>query len=213
MKFDFSIVKERKGYGVLLGLIKVIAYAVYDLDYIGKENIPKRGGFVLAANHISFSDPAVIMAGCPRQCHFMAKNDLLDIPVFGRLLAYMNAFPVKRGMSDVSAVSYAKRVVQSGFVLGIFPEGRRNKNTSPQSGKSGAAYIVKTTGADVLPVSIYRKPGGRRLRPRLTVRFGPLIPFSQFGFGEQYRKEEIRAAAERIMREITELWEKEHEKS
>ena len=91
-------------------------------------------------------------------------------------------------------------------MLGIFPEGSRIKDASPKRAKNGVSYLAAKTKADVLPVSIYKAPGGRKLRPQITIRFGKLIKNSELGFSEEYSQQKIRESSEKIMSAITALW-------
>lgn len=210
MKYEFSDPKERRTYYFFRDLAKGLMRFRYDLRYQGAENLPKEGGFIIAANHITFIDPVMIMAGCQRQCHFMAKSELFTKPVFGEFLAFMNAFPVKRESSDATALAFAEKIINKGWILGIFPEGARSKDMKPKRARTGAAYLAYKTGADVVPVSLYRVPGENNLRPIVSIRFGKLIKNEEFGFTDNYSPSAVREAAKRIMNEIVSLWEKGH---
>ena len=206
MKFDFSAPRESRLYDVFRPLAKGFISLRYCVTSFGEENIPQKGAFILAANHISALDPVMIISHCPRTLHFMAKDELFKNPVFASFLKKMNVFPVKRQTSDKRALEFAKRIISSGWVLGIFPEGSRIKDASPKRAKNGVSYLAAKTKADVLPVSIYKAPGGRKLRPQITIRFGKLIKNSELGFSEEYSQQKIRESSEKIMSAITALW-------
>lgn len=210
MKYDFSEPKERNSYYFFRSLARGLLKIKYDLRYEGIENLPADSGFIIAANHITFIDPVMIIAGCPRQCHFMAKSELFTKPVFAEFLAFMNAFPVKRESSDMTAINFARKIINKGWILGIFPEGARSKDMTPKKTRSGAAYLAFKTGADIVPVGLVRYPSDKRLRPTVSVRFGKLIKNEELGFTDSYSPRVVRAAAERIMQDITELWKKGH---
>lgn len=206
MKFDFSAPRESRLYNVFRPLAKGFISLRYCVTSFGEENIPQKGAFILAANHISALDPVMIISRCPRTLHFMAKDELFKNPVFASFLKKMNVFPVKRQTSDKRALEFAKRIISSGWVLGIFPEGSRIKDASPKRAKNGVSYLAAKTKADVLPVSIYKAPGVRKLRPQITIRFGKLIKNSELGFSEEYSQQKIRESSEKIMSAITALW-------
>ena len=206
MKFDFSAPRESRLYDVFRPLAKGFISLRYCVTSFGEENIPQKGAFILAANHISALDPVMIISRCPRTLHFMAKDELFKNPVFASFLKKMNVFPVKRQTSDKRALEFAKRIISSGWALGIFPEGSRIKDASPKRAKNGVSYLAAKTKADVLPVSIYKAPGGRKLRPQITIRFGKLIKNSELGFSEEYSQQKIRESSEKIMSAITALW-------
>lgn len=206
MKFDFSAPRESRLYDVFRPLAKGFISLRYCVTSFGEENIPEKGAFILAVNHISALDPVMIISRCPRTLHFMAKDELFKNPVFASFLKKMNVFPVKRQTSDKRALEFAKRIISSGWVLGIFPEGSRIKDASPKRAKNGVSYLAAKTKADVLPVSIYKAPGVRKLRPQITIRFGKLIKNSELGFSEEYSQQKIRESSEKIMSAITALW-------
>ena len=153
MQFDFSKVKEYKLYQALRW-VAVLFCLRYKVTYIGRENIPQDGGFIIACNHQSGVDPIILGRGVKRTIHFMAKEELFENEALGIFIKHLNAFPVRRGQGDTTAVEFAEDIVRNGYVLGIFPEGTRSKDFKPARGKSGTALIAKVTGADVLPVSI-----------------------------------------------------------
>ncbi len=209
MQFDFSKVKEYKLYQALRW-VAVLFCLRYKVTYIGRENIPQDGGFIIACNHQSGVDPIILGRGVKRTIHFMAKEELFENEALGIFIKHLNAFPVRRGQGDTTAVEFAEDIVRNGYVLGIFPEGTRSKDFKPARGKSGTALIAKMTGADVLPVSIYTSDRYKK-GTRLTVRFGKLIKNEEFAFTEEpHSAKELKDATKRIMGDITSLWEEGH---
>ena len=207
--YDFSKVKEYKLYTVLTPLAKAVCKTVQKCTYIGTENIPKTGGFILACNHMSTFDPIALGGAGKRVIHFMAKEELFENKALGAFITHLNAFPVVRGKGDMTAITHAEEILRNGWVLGIFPEGTRSEDYAPKRAKSGVALIAKQTGADVLPVSIYTDEEYKR-GTRLTVRFGRLIKKEEFGFTEDGKSRELKEASRRIMDDITKLWEEGH---
>lgn len=210
-KFDYSKVKEEeKLYDQLRPLGVAIVNRMFKIDYVGVENIPEDGGFILAANHIQALDPLIIALGITkRQLYFMGKKELFDKPIIGSILKKANGFPIVRGGADKDALSYAARVVTEGHILGIFPEGTRSKDYKPARAKSGIGLIAKNAKANVLPVSIYNCDDMKK-GSRLTIRFGKLIPYENLGFTEEGSKEEMKECAKYVMSEIVKLWEMGH---
>lgn len=213
MYYDFNKTpKEHKAYSLGVVTARILTYGVYKkLKVKGKENVPLKGALIVACNHIAFSDPAVIAAHFPRPVHFMAKSELFEKPLKAAFMRNMNAFPVKRNHFDRSALRRATEILEKGWVLGIFPEGRRVKGSSPTESKGGIGYIAKVTGADVLPVCLYRSPDDDGIRHGLTLSFGRIIKNSELGFVGINKGEEISKASELIMDSIKKLWEAENE--
>lgn len=135
-------------------LVKTIFYPFYRIKVIGKENFPKEGGVLLCSNHIDNFDPPVVGITCPRPVHFMAKEELFEMPVLKGLIPKLNAFPVKRGMSDRKAMRKALSLLKDGRVVGLFPEGTRSKDGELQEGLAGAGFFALRGNADVMPCAI-----------------------------------------------------------
>lgn len=183
----------------------------FKVSYVGLENVPAEGGFIIASNHINALDPAVIASGIEnRQLHFMGKKELFDNKIIGYLFTKANGFPVARGAVDTKALDYAARVVKEGHILGIFPEGTRSKDFKPKRAKRGIAVIARASKADVLPVSIFTDTDTEK-GAKLTVRFGELIPFEKLNIGgDDCTRDNLTQAANYIMDEIIKLWEAGH---
>ena len=209
MYFDYSSLSEHKTYILVKPVLKILSHIVYSTRCIGRENVPKEGRLIIACNHIGTPDPGFIVANCPRKIHYMAKSELFQRKDLSKLFTLMNAFPVVRCSADRKALRYALDILGKGWALGIFPEGRRVRNSesvSPVDGLSGVGYLARVSGADVLPCCLYREPEGRRFRPKVVVIFGKVIKNSALGFEGINKSKETRAASKIIMDEIKSLW-------
>ena len=209
MYFDYSVVKEHKLYPMVSPVLRLLSHIVYRTKCFGTDNIPQTGKLIIACNHIAFSDPAFKVAYSGRTVHFMAKSELFENRYISFIIRNMNAFPVKRNSSDRQALMYAKKILANNWVLGIFPEGRRVRHSSPTDGKTGVAFLARVTGADILPVCLY-KTGTDWMRPKVTLRFGTVIKNSELGFANVDRAEELKKATDMIMNSIKKLWEEEN---
>lgn len=207
MHFDYEKKEDRSFYKIAVPFIKVLANAQFRLKIVGSENIPKeKGRLILACNHISFADPAVLISCFPYSIHFIAKSELFENPVIAFFLSNLNAFPVRRGLSDRDAIKYACDILGKDKILGIFPEGRRVRSAVPEKAKRGVAFIARRTGADVLPVCLYLDPREEVLRPRITVRFGRVLKNAElFADGKS-----LGEVSDCIMDNIEKLWESGH---
>lgn len=209
MYFDYSTLTEHKTYSVVKPVLKVLSHIVYSSECIGRENVPLTGKLIIACNHIGTPDPAFIVANCPRRVHYMAKSEIFERKFFSRLFTSMDAFPVVRCTADRKALRFALEILKQDWALGIFPEGRRVRDSesfSPVDGLAGVGYLARVSGADVLPCCLYRKPGGRKFRPKVVVVFGKVIKNSELGFDGDNKSRETKEAAKIIMDAIKRLW-------
>ena len=122
----------------------------------GKENIPAEGKMLLCGNHSSNNDTLMIAMVTDREIHFMAKEELFNKPVIGWAIKKAHAILVHRDGNDMVAIRNAIRVLNNGDILGIFPQGTRDKCGihKPGSFKSGVATISVKTQSPVVPVYI-----------------------------------------------------------
>ena len=214
MYFDYSRLKRYHTYSAIKPIVKVLSHIVYSSECIGRENVPSEGRLIIACNHIGTPDPAFIVANCPRRVHFMAKSEIFEKRFLAEFFARMNAFPVVRKSADRKALRYALKVLEKDWVLGIFPEGRRvrdSESVSPVDGLSGVGYLARTSGADVLPCCLYRIPGDGKFRPVVKVIFGRVIKNSDLGVKGENKSKETKNATEIIMNEIKALWNRANE--
>ncbi len=197
-------------YAVAWAVTRVIWAVLYDIRIEGRENIPAKGGALVVCNHRFLKDPIVLAhAIAGRQVYFMSKAEWFDNKPFGFLLRMLGVFPVNRGEGDMSAINHAMDLVKRGCLVGIFPEGTRNRTGGPMKPKSGTAFIARQTGADILPCALLF--GERRgFRSRITVKIGPVIPYGDLGF-EGEERSSLRKASKLIMGRINTLlgWEAE----
>ncbi|MGN7409708.1 MULTISPECIES: lysophospholipid acyltransferase family protein [unclassified Sporosarcina] len=173
----------------------------YRIKVIGQENFPKDQGVLLCTNHIDNLDPPVVGLTAPRPVHFMAKEELFQLPLLKSILPNVNAFPVKRGLSDRQAIRKALELLRSGQVVGMFPEGTRSKTGEIGKGLTGAGFFALKGDALVMPCAII---GPYRPFKQLKVVYGEPIDMTPY----RERKASAEEATEVIMTAIQKLIEK-----
>ena len=181
---------------------------LFRLKSKGEGNLPREGGFVLSANHMSNLDPWPLAVPLlpDRQLHFMAKSDLY-VPPLNWILDRAGAFPVRRGMGDEEAMQRAVELAKAGGVVAIFPEGtRRNKGRKKGSRRSkpgsGAARVALTAGVPLVPAAIGGTESLMKLGP-LRVAYGPPVDLDDLK-GMDVRSAS-KIATERLMESIHSL--------
>lgn len=168
----------------------------YRLKYIGCENVPAQGAYILASNHRESVDPIYIALGLKRQVLFMAKSELFEKKLVGWFLGRLGAFPVDRGSSAArGAIKHFEQVLEEGNLMGIFIEGTRSKSDDFLPPKNGVSLIAYDTKTPVIPVCITRK-GRERI-----IHFGAPLSLTDMGF-EKGGAKEFRTASRTIMDHI-----------
>ena len=124
------------------------------IEVEGVENIPEKGGCIVASNHRSNLDPFVLNIISPRPIFFMAKEELFKIPIFNWFIKKAGAFPVRRNGRDIKAMKRALSLLKEGHCIGIFPEGRRAKPGEFGKPQSGVGLLVSKIDVPVIPVKI-----------------------------------------------------------
>ena len=121
----------------------------------GAENVPERGGVLVASNHQSFADPPLVGAPLRRRAHYMARSSLFGVPGLGWVIARINAFPVQRGGVDRQAMRTAIELMRQGQVLILFPEGTRSVDGEVQAFSGGFALLAARAGVPIVPAAVY----------------------------------------------------------
>ena len=149
------------------------------LDVQGLANIPASGPVILAVNHRSFMDGPVLFGLVDRPVSFLVKAEAF-VPGARRILIDGAQIPVRRELLDPAPVRLALRVLDTGGVLGIFPEGTRGDGRVRQA-RPGVGYLAVRTGASVVPVAIHGSAELTRRRrwrrPAVTVTVAPALHF------------------------------------
>ena len=198
--------KRRTGYMKLYKWLAPVFRFAMRLHPHDLEKMPKEGGLIICANHISAFDVFSIAAIAPRQITFIAKKELFSVPILGRLIKALGAIKIDRGGADVGAIRAAVNSAKENKAVAIFPQGHRYPKIDPATTpiKNGAGMIAYHSGCDVLPVYIKTKKGKFRLFKRIDVYFGDVIPFSSLGFTNG-GTDEYKNASEKIFKAVNAL--------
>jgi 1-acyl-sn-glycerol-3-phosphate acyltransferase len=154
---------------------------VFRFEVRGKEYIPKKGGFILASNHVSYLDPIAVGVACPRKLNFMARHDLFSNHWFSWLMSRVGAFAIKRDSADLSALKKAMQYVRNGEPIVLFPEGSRRFNGTSTEPQPGIGFLAMKLNVPVIPALIKGTQealprGSRFIKPaKVSLYFGKQI--------------------------------------
>jgi 1-acyl-sn-glycerol-3-phosphate acyltransferase len=129
------------------------AFTVMEVE--GLENLPRQDACVLASNHVSNFDVFPMQLSLPRPLFFMGKAELFKNPVMSWFFRQLGGFPVERGASDQWALNHARKVLDRGLILAMFPEGTRSKNRGLSVAKTGAARLAIEKNVPIIPFAHY----------------------------------------------------------
>ncbi|MCI8387670.1 MAG: 1-acyl-sn-glycerol-3-phosphate acyltransferase [Clostridiales bacterium] len=159
---------------------------MFRITVVGGENEPSDGGYIACANHISFFDVIVMAVAMQRQIRYMAKKELFGIPIIGKLITSLGAFPVDRKGNSAGSIRNSIKLLQSGEVVGMYPTGHRfagvDVETTRDAVKGGAGMAAYHAKVPVLPMYIKTKNSKTRLFRPITIYVGKPISYDEFGF-------------------------------
>jgi 1-acyl-sn-glycerol-3-phosphate acyltransferase len=172
------------------GVIK----AIFRPHVTGMENVPKKGKFIVASNHLSFFDSVIIQSLFPRQVAFFAKAEYFTTKGFKgwfmkSFFTAVGSIPVERGAPGAATAALDKlvEVLDSDEGVGIYPEGTRSRDGRLYRGRTGVGWLTLSTGAPVIPVGLVDtdklQPGGsnRIRRYRFGLNIGEPMHFEHPG--------------------------------
>lgn len=186
-------------YYILVPLAWVLAHIVFRPQVIGRENLIKGRGFILAPNHRSALDPVFIVVSDGyfwlHKMRIFAKKELFQgKPLLAWFLRQMGAVSVKNGRDDLSTLDNTIQECRTGRGLLLFPEGTRSRDGRLLPPKSGAFVVADQAAVDMIPCRIlYDTPDGRlKLFCRIRICFGKPISAEQLALGEKRNMVKLR---------------------
>jgi 1-acyl-sn-glycerol-3-phosphate acyltransferase len=198
-------------------MVKPLSWLLVKKDWREGRRIPRTGGVIIAANHLSWADPVLLshfLYNNGRWPVILAKATLFKVPFLGLAVRSLLAIPVYRDTAEAArSLEISARRLRAGAAVLFYPEGTctRDPDQWPMTGKTGAARLALASGATVVPVAHWGAqdvlPYGAkrpRLLPRKTfrVRVGPPVDLSAYA-GQEQKGQVLRDATHDIMMAIT----------
>jgi len=167
----------------------------------GHDRVPAEGAAVVAANHFSEIDPLVLGQHSRRAMYFMAKIELLSVPIAGELLRWTGTFAVRRGEGDRDSVRVARWALGAGHLVGVFAEGTRQRTGHPGPMHAGAAMLAIQENVPLVPCGIDSFGWSFRNRRVACVVWGEPIQLDFPRNGKGYKEATVL-----IREQVTALW-------
>lgn len=190
-------------------IVRILLPFVGPLKVSGKENIPEKGPYIVAINHMSKADPPLILLSMSGiRFKFFAGEKWERHLIFGPLMRWAGAIYINRGEVDRKALRQALHDLENGCVFGLAPEGTRSRIGKLIPARDGAAYIATRAKVPILPVGIVNTDkidyNMRRLkRTPLEVRIGK--PFELRDLQNRRKSSELAAYTHFIMIHIASI--------
>lgn len=144
---------------MLYWIIKIIIFLPVHLFWVekieGKHNLPKKGPYILAANHRSFLDFAFLSTAIHRRIHFLTAEFLYEIWPIKLILVGTKQIKVPRDKNRATTYEGANEVLKKGRIVGIFVEGKRSHHNLSLKAYEGAAKIALANKVDIVPAVIH----------------------------------------------------------
>ena len=136
----------------------IVARLMYRFRVQGDEHIPTQGAALLVCNHVSFIDPLLLMAASPRPIRFVMDHRIFALPVLGWLFRLAKAIPIAPQREDPAiyerAFAAARRALDEGELLCVFPEGAITRDGKLGPFKGGVMKILQTKPVPVVPLAL-----------------------------------------------------------
>ncbi len=136
-------------------LVRRIFDAIADVEVLGLENLPKEGGFVIAANHLGIIDVPFAFYALDRWNMFvMVGEKWKKVALFRWVGKYFNFVFIDRFNPDIKAMRQVIALMEEGQSLIIAPEGTRSRTGSLIEGKLGVSYLATKLKQPIVPAGI-----------------------------------------------------------
>jgi 1-acyl-sn-glycerol-3-phosphate acyltransferase len=187
-------------YEALRFLIIIVFSLVARIRLRKRYNIPRKGPYIIAANHLSWTDIPLVPLFVPGKVVYMAKEEAFYSKV-GWLVRFLGAFPIKRGEADRQSLRAAETQLKNGKTFIIFPEGTRSKTRTMKKALAGLGLIALRAGVPVLPVAIWGSENAlRKFGAEITISYGEPVVFKPKG--NRITREDIDNATDEVMHRI-----------
>lgn len=195
----------------VLAILRSLLNICFSWKAEGRENVPLTGPLILVANHVHVLDPILLVCSLSRWITFVAKEELFRSLFLRLWLRWAGSLPLQRDgkiREKRRILESARKVLEEGLILGMFPEGGRSHDGKLRRGKPGSAVIASKTDVPLLPVGIAGTDKIHGIswlwkRPRIVVKIGK--PFKLPPTNNKISKSQMQLLTTQLMREIAAL--------
>ncbi|MCC7312778.1 MAG: MFS transporter [Sulfuritalea sp.] len=139
-------------------IVWMLIHTVYRLRVGKLDAVPEEGPAVIICNHVSFVDPLVIMAACPRPIRFVMDHHIFRWPVMNFVFRSSKAIPIAPAKEDPAMMEKAfdevGKALDAGDLVGIFPEGKITADGNINPFRPGITRILARNPVPVVPMAL-----------------------------------------------------------
>ena len=196
---------------ILRAVFRILFFLLGRVKITGQENIPTKGAYLIAINHISIYEGPFVVAFWPAAPEVAGAAVIWQRPGQSLLARLYAGIPVHRGKYDRRLIDSALAVLDAGRPLLIAPEGGRSHTPGMRVANPGVAYLVDKADVPVIPVGVvgstedYFNNAMRCKRPTLDMRIGKPLVFPPITGKGAIRRETRQRNADLVMSHIAAL--------
>ena len=194
---------KNTGYCILRLIVISIVHPIFGTDIQGKENIPKKGSYILVSNHISYLDPVAVHGVSRRQLRFFMAAEYYNDKKWKWFYDFFGCIPLEKGVINAHAINEAIIAISNGDPFVIFPEGRISSTGRIGKWHPGIGLLALSTGVPVIPVIVRGTAdvlpmGSRKLHFRPVHVFAGKQLIFNAEKRDSFTRNEIREAAQKV---------------
>jgi 1-acyl-sn-glycerol-3-phosphate acyltransferase len=134
--------------------VRVVGWLLFGLKLRGIDKFPTAGAAIVCSNHQSYFDPLLLGGLCNRRMNYLAREDLFNSRLFGGLMRWYDAIPVRRDGMSISGLKVTLKRLKRGELVVMFPEGTRTKDGEIAPLKNGFCMLARKAKVPLVPVAI-----------------------------------------------------------
>lgn len=191
-------------YRIARRFLRIVMPLIWNIRIENRQGLDHDGAYVISCNHIFWSDPLMVAYKGGRMIHFLGKKELFEKCFPRTLFNALGAVPIDRDNSDLKGVKTVLKLLKSGEVLGIFPEGTRTGGEFYKEMQEGAAFFALRAGCPIVPCGI---AGSNRFRGKIQLCVGEPIKLEKYA-GKKPDSEDMQEVTHALSEEIIKLSER-----
>jgi 1-acyl-sn-glycerol-3-phosphate acyltransferase len=172
---------------LIRGFVNFLLFVLGSLEVKGWENVPGKGPYIMAVNHLSKADPPLILITWPLEgMRFFAGEKWEKHWIFGPAMRATGAIYINRGQVDRRALREGLRALEQGSIFGLAPEGTRSRVGSLIEARDGTAYLATRAKVPIVPVGLVNtdvlfRNALRLRRTKMSMNIGRPIDLPDIG--------------------------------